>query len=107
MRSIKPLNIDASPTVNMITNISGSPMSGRRKNRSIRNPRIKQPARVTKKATAIGNFADVTIARKKNAPRAKSSPWAKLRTLDDLKIITNPIADSPYKNPILKPFMRS
>jgi hypothetical protein len=71
------------------------------------NPRIKQPARVTKKATAIGNFTHVTIARKKKAPRASNSPWAKLRTLEDLKIITKPMADRPYRNPILIPFMKS
>jgi hypothetical protein len=47
------------------------------------------------------------MARKKKAPRASNSPWAKLRTLEDLKIITNPMAESPYKNPILIPFIKS
>ena len=85
----------ANPTVSMITKISFSPINGRRKNLSMRNPRIKQPIRVRIKATTIGSFAQVTSERKKKAPSARSSPWAKFNTLDDLKIMTKPIAEMP------------
>ena len=71
------------------------------------NPKMKQHARVTINATTIGNFTHVTMARKKKAPMASSSPWAKLSTLEDLKIMTKPMADRPYRNPILIPFTKS
>jgi hypothetical protein len=47
------------------------------------------------------------MARKKKAPKASNSPWAKLRTLEDLKIMTKPMADRPYRNPILIPLIKS
>ncbi|KIE16906.1 hypothetical protein DS62_08105 [Smithella sp. SC_K08D17] len=61
----------------------------------MRNPRIKQPIRVRIKATKTGNCAQVTSVRKKKAPNASSSPCAKFKTLDDLKIMTKPIAEMP------------
>jgi hypothetical protein len=59
------------------------------------NPKMKLPRSVTRKAMNMGNFAHVTRVRKMNAPAAINSPWAKLSTLEDLKIITNPIAARP------------
>jgi hypothetical protein len=79
----------------MITKISFSPMSGLKKNFSIKNPKRKQPTSVKIKAIRTGRFAHVTKAKKKKAPSARSSPWAKFKTLDDLKIMTKPMADIP------------
>jgi hypothetical protein len=67
------------------------------------NPRAKVPIRVIRKDNQIGNWAQEARARKIKAPMASSSPWAKLRTLDDLKIMTKPKAASAYRNPMDKP----
>ncbi len=101
------MNMEASPTVSMMTKISDSPMSGRRKIRSTTNPSTKLPARVMRKATAIGTFDQETRTRNKKAPMASSWPWAKLSTDDDLKIMTKPSAESPYSSPMLSPFISS
>jgi len=97
------LNIAARPTVSMITKIRGSPINGRRKIRSIRSPKTKLPPSARKKVTGMGRPPQVARARKKYAPIASNSPWAKFSTLDDLKIITKPIAEIPYRNPIDSP----
>jgi hypothetical protein len=51
----------------------------------------------------MGNLAQEARTRKIKAPMASNSPWAKLRTLDDLKIMTKPKAASAYKNPMDNP----
>jgi hypothetical protein len=40
----------------------------------------------------MGNFHHTEKAKKMKAPIASNSPWAKLRTLEDLKIMTKPRA---------------
>ncbi len=81
--------------MSITTSIRGSPMSGLRNRRSITKPRAKLAHSVSRKAGTTGTPADTTSARKMKPPRARTSPWAKLRTLDDLKIITKPMADIP------------
>jgi hypothetical protein len=93
--SIKPLRIEARPTVSMITYIRGSPIRGRRNSFSIIKPNAKLLKSVKRKAMGIGRFAHTVRVRNMKAPAASSSPWAKLRTLEDLKIITNPMAARP------------
>jgi hypothetical protein len=95
----------ANPTVNMMTSMRASPIKGRRKRRSMINPRAKLPKSVRIKASQMGKFAQRgdPKARKIKAPMANSSPWAKLRTLDDLKIMTKPKAASAYRNPMDSP----
>ena len=70
-------------------------MRGLRKNFSMMNPRRKQPASVSTNAAATGSFPQVTKDKKKNAPSARSSPWAKFNTLEALKIMTKPMAEIP------------
>ena len=94
MKSINPLNIAANPTVSMMTSMRASPIRGRRKRRSIINPIAKLPISVSKKATGMGNLAQAAKTRKIKAPIANNSPWAKFRTLEDLKIMTKPKAAS-------------
>jgi hypothetical protein len=67
------------------------------------NPRAKLPIRVIKKAIQMGNLAQEARTRKIKAPMASNSPWAKLRTLDDLKIMTKPRAAKAYRNPMDSP----
>jgi hypothetical protein len=67
------------------------------------NPRAKLPTIVIKKASQMGNLSHAAKTRKIKAPMASNSPWAKLRTLDDLKIMTKPKAASAYKNPMDSP----
>ncbi len=94
INSMIPLNIIARPTVSMITSIRASPIKGRRKRRSIIKPREKLPMSVMAKAIIIGSLAHAESTRKIKAPMARSSPWAKFRTLLDLKIMTKPNAES-------------
>jgi hypothetical protein len=51
----------------------------------------------------MGNLSHAAKTRKIKAPMASNSPWAKLRTLDDLKIMTKPRATKAYRNPIDSP----
>jgi hypothetical protein len=51
----------------------------------------------------MGNLSHAAKTRKIKAPMASNSPWAKLRTLDDLKIMTKPRAAKAYRNPIDSP----
>ena len=87
--------MEESPTVSMMTKMSGSPMRGRRKMRSTVKPSTKEPASVMRKASATGSWSQDTSTRKKKAPMARSCPWAKFSTEDDLKIMTKPRAESP------------
>jgi hypothetical protein len=57
------------------------------------NPREKLPIKVKAKAIIIGRLAQEDKTRNRKAPMARSSPWAKFRTLLDLKIITKPNAE--------------
>jgi hypothetical protein len=67
------------------------------------NPRAKLPTIVIKKASQMGNLSHAAKTRNIKAPMASNSPWAKLRTLDDLKIMTKPRAAKAYRNPIDSP----
>jgi len=55
----------------------------------------------------IGNFAHTDNDKKMKAPIANNSPWAKLSTLLDLKIITKPKAERAYKKPMESPLTSS
>jgi len=46
-------------------------------------------------------------ARKMKAPKASNSPCAKFKTLEDLKIITKPMAEIPYRNPMHRPLINN
>ena len=68
-----------SPSVTMITEMIGSPMSGRRTTRSSAIPSPMEKARVSKKAAANGTRQRVMTSRQTYAPSRRNSPCAKLR----------------------------
>jgi hypothetical protein len=55
----------------------------------------KHPVREIRNAAYIGNPAQVTMVKKMKAPNASNSPWAKFNTLEDLNIMTKPMAAMP------------
>ncbi len=93
MKVNSPRNMSANPKVSMIAWIRVFPIKGRRKNFSSKKPSVKLPANVNANAKIMGRPAQTERARKINAPIAISPPWAKFRTLLDLKIMANPSAE--------------
>ncbi len=77
----------------MITEMIGSPMSGRSTRRSSTMPRTAEKAKVSSSAAPIGACA-LEIARKTYAPSSRNSPCAKFRMPLDLKMMTKPSATS-------------
>ncbi len=71
------------PSVTMITEMIGSPISGRSTSRSSTMPRIAEKPKVSSSAAKVGACA-LEMARKTYAPSSRNSPCAKFRMPLDL-----------------------